>query len=114
MSDNVLSYIEMCQRERASLQHGMNFGLGGSHSVILMSVRPNAPYRDRLDDGGTTLIYEGHDVPKTAANPNPKIVDQPLKTHTGRPTPNGKFFAAAKAAKGGQRTPERVRVYEKI
>lgn len=114
MSDNVLSYIAMCQRERASLQHGMNFGLGGNHSVVLMSVRPNAPYRDRLEDSGTTLIYEGHDMPKTAATPNPKIVDQPLKTHTGKPTPNGKFFAAAKAASAGQRAPERVRVYEKI
>jgi hypothetical protein len=114
MSDNVLSYIEMCRRERASLQQGMNFGLGGNHSVILMSVRANAPYRDRLEDGGTTLIYEGHDMPKTAASPNPKVVDQPLKTHTGRPTPNGRSFAAAKAANAGERTPERVRVYEKI
>ena len=74
MSDNVLSYIAMCQREAASLQAGMNFGLGGNHSVILMSVRPNAPYRDRLEDGGTTLIYEGHDMPRTAACPNPKVV----------------------------------------
>lgn len=114
MSDNVLPYIEMCRREGASLQAGMNFGLGGNHSVILMSVRPNAPYRDRLEDGGTTLIYEGHDMPRTAACPNPKLVDQPLKTHIGRPTPNGKFFAAAKGAKSGDRTPERVRVYEKI
>ena len=61
MSDNVISYIEMCQREGTSLQAGMNFGLGGNHSVILMSLRANAPYRDRLADGGTTLIYEGHD-----------------------------------------------------
>jgi len=54
MSDNVISYIEMCRREGTSLQAGMNFGLGGNHSVILMSLRANAPYRDRLDDGGTT------------------------------------------------------------
>lgn len=114
MSDNVLSYIEMCQREGASLQAGMNFGLGGNHSVILMSVRPNAPYRDRLEDGGTTLIYEGHDMPRTAACPNPKVVDQPLKTHTGKPTQNGKFSSAAHAAKNQTRPPERVRVYEKI
>ena len=72
VSDNVISYIEMCRREGSSLQQGMNFGLGGSHSVILMSVRPNAPYRDRLEDGGTTLVYEGHDFPKSASCPNPK------------------------------------------
>lgn len=41
----------MCRREGVSLHRGMNFGLGGNHSVILMSVRPNAPYRDRLEDG---------------------------------------------------------------
>ena len=63
MSDNVLSYFDMCRRERSSLQQGMNFGIGGNHSVILMSVRQNAPYRDCLEDGGTTLVYEGHDVP---------------------------------------------------
>ena len=39
MSDNVISYIEMCRREGLSLQAGMNFGVGGTHSVILMSVR---------------------------------------------------------------------------
>jgi hypothetical protein len=114
VSDNIISYIEMCRREGASLQQGMNFGLGGNHSVILMSVRPNAPYRDRLEEGGTTLVYEGHDMPKTAACLNPKVVDQPLKYPTGGPTQNGKFHAAAQATKLGSRPPERVRVYEKI
>jgi hypothetical protein len=114
MSDNIISYIDMCRTEGAALQHGMNFRLRGRHSVILMSVQANAPYRDRITDGGTTLIYEGHDMPKTADCPSPKSVDQPLKTRTGRPTPNGKFFEAALAAKRGAHPPERVRVYEKI
>jgi HNH endonuclease len=65
LSDNIISYFEMCGREGVSLQRGMNFRVGGNHSVILMSLRPNAPYRDRLEDDGTTLIYEGHDYPKT-------------------------------------------------
>jgi len=114
MSDNVLSYNEMCRREGVSLQRGMNFGLGGNHSVILMSVRPNAPYRDRLEDGGTTLIYEGHDHPKVASCPNPKVVDQPERLPSGRLTQNGKFNYAAQEFKLGTRGPERVRVYEKI
>ncbi|TKB68114.1 MAG: HNH endonuclease [Nitrospira sp.] len=114
MADNVLSYIEMCRREGTSLQAGMNFGLGGSHSVILMSVRPNAPYRDRLEDGGTTLIYEGHDEPKGSAVSNPKVVDQPGTYPSGTPTQNGRFHRAAQEAKTGARAPERVRVYEKI
>jgi SAD/SRA domain len=114
VTENIISYIEMCRREGLSLQQGMNFGVGGNHSVILMSVRSNAPYRDRLEDNGTTLIYEGHDCPRSESCSDPKIVDQPLNTGSGRPTQNGKFYEAAKAMKEGQRSPERVRVYEKL
>lgn len=113
-SDNIIPYVEMCRREGSSLQRGMNFGLGGSHSVILMSVRRNAPYRDRLEDNGTTLIYEGHDQPKTTANLNPKLIDQPDRYSSRSLTQNGMFHRAAQDAKAGLRPPERVRVYEKI
>jgi len=104
----------MCRREGTSLQAGMNFGLGGNHSVILMSLRRNAPYSDRLEDGGTTLIYEGHDQPKGVSCPNPKVVDQLDRYPSGSLTQNGKFSAAAAAFKGKEHGPERVRVYEKI
>jgi hypothetical protein len=104
----------MCRREGTSLQAGMNFGLAGNHSVILMSTRANAPYRDRLEDGGTTLIYEGHDQPRGASCPNPKVVDQPAAYPSGRLTQNGKFHEAAQSYKAGRRDPERVGVYEKI
>src|SRR3954453_430713 len=104
----------MCQREKTSLQRGMNFGLGGNHSVILMSVRAGAPYRDRLEDGGTTLIYEGHDQPLSTSCPNPKLVDQIERVLSGSLTQNGRFHAAAQATKTGRRPPERVRVYEKL
>jgi len=114
VSDNVISYVEMCRREGTSLQRGMNFGLRGSHSVILMSIRRNAPYRDRLEDSGTTLIYEGHDQPRTADCPNPKLLDQPERQPSGRLTQNGRFHQAAQDAKLGRRAPERVRVYEKL
>lgn len=112
MSDNIISYIEMCRREGLSLQKGMNFNCGGNHSVILMSLRPGAPYNDRLEDG-TTLIYEGHDQPRgTVARP--KHADQIAVTRSGLPTENGKFHKAAQATKLGGNPPERVRVYEKI
>ena len=114
MSDNIISYFEMCGREGVSLQRGMNFRIGGNHSVILMSLRPNAPYRDRLEDEGTTLIYEGHDHPHTTDCPNPKVVDQPGRTASGRLTENGKFHRAAQETQVEGRPPERVRVYEKI
>jgi hypothetical protein len=114
MANEIISYFEMCQRERSSLQRGMSFNVGGTHSVILMSVRPNAPYDDLLLDGGSTLIYEGHDVPRSLACPNPKSLDQPEKSPAGTLTQNGKFRKAAQDFKAGLRRPERVRVYEKI
>ncbi len=114
MPNEIISYLEMCQREAASLQRGMNFGLAKSHSVILMSVMRGAPYRDRLEDGGSVLVYEGHDEPQTRTNTNPKEVDQPERTPRGTPTQNGLFMRAAEDYKRGLRPPERVRVYEKV
>lgn len=113
-SDNIIPYIEMCRREGTSLQRGMNFGLQSNHSVILMSVRPNAPYRDVLEENGTVLIYEGHDETKDTTRLNPKVFDQPERYPSGSLTQNGKFHRAAQEAKAGRRVPERVRVYEKI
>lgn len=113
MSDNIIPYLEMCRREAASLQRGMNFRMGGNYSVILMSLRPGAPYRDRIEDGGTTLIYEGHDQLKGTV-PDPKLADQLERTPSGRLTENGRFHGAAQASKSGRGAPERVRVYEKI
>ena len=113
MSDNIISHSEMSHRESRSLQKGMNFGIGGNHSVILMSLRAGAPYNDRIEDGGTTLIYEGHDQPRGSVE-DPKLADQISVTKSGRKTENGKFHDAAQATKKGLRRPERVRVYEKL
>ena len=59
-------------------------------------------------------IYEGHDVPASSIHPNPKLVDQPLFSRSGKPTPNGLFFKAAGAYKASEGAPELVKVYEKI
>lgn len=114
MDNEILSYFEMCQREGTSLQQGMNFGIGGDHSVILTSVRPNAPYDDRFEEEGTVLIYEGHDVRRRQGAPDPKTADQPAVFPTGTLTQNGRFHIAATDYKAGEREPERVRVYEKL
>lgn len=114
MANEILSYLEMCQREGVSLQRGMNYGLGGSHSVILASLRPDAPYDDELLEDGTILIYEGHDEPRSRDFPEPKQVDQPEVTTRGRLTQNGLFHKAAQDYCAGRRPPERVRVYEKL
>ncbi len=114
VANEIISYLEMCRREGVSLQRGMNFGLGGNHSVILMSIRLGAPYNDRLEDGGTVLIYEGHDQPKVHGGGDPKKIDQPDLSDRQRSTQNGLFHQAAQQFKAGHRAPERVRVYEKI
>jgi len=111
---HIISYIEMCQREGTSLQKGMNYRLGDTYSVILMSVRPNAPYRDEIQEDGLVLIYEGHDRSKHKGISNPKILDQPEFLASGKLTENGKFHRAAQECKIGGRKPEIVKVYEKI
>jgi len=80
------------------LQRGMNFRIKPGYSIILMSVRKGAPYRDRWHEDTDLLEYEGHDEPKRADN-DPKKLDQPLHTTTGTLTENGKFFEAALAFK---------------
>ena len=114
MRGNVISYIEMCQKEGASLQRGMNFRLKGRHSVILMSVRHNSPYRDEVRDDGSVLIYEGHDEPKRRGLADPKSLDQPERLPGGTLTENGKFNQAAQQFKAGEKGPDIVQVYEKI
>jgi hypothetical protein len=69
--------------------------MGKGYSVFLMAVRKGAPYADAIDEKTGTLIYEGHDVPRTQGGPDPKSVDQPMTTPGGLWTENGKFFRAA-------------------
>ena len=114
MRGNIISYDYLCQKESAKLQKGMNFRLKGKHSVILMSVRKNSPYQDEISEDGAVLIYEGHDVPKTAGVTYPKQLDQPKYLSSGRLTENGKFNRAAQEFKSGIKGPDIVQVYEKI
>ena len=111
---DVISYLEMCSEEGVNLQRGMNYHLRGDTSVILMSVRPNAPYSDKVEDDGRIIIYEGHDVPKTKEKPIPKIVDQQMHNPSGTLNQNGLFYKAAKTYEKKQVTPELVKVYEKL
>ena len=104
----------MCQIEGVSLQRGMNFRLNGRHSVILMSLRPDAPYADRIEDDGLVLVYEGHDMARRKGASHPKLVDQPEFLPSGKPTENGKFAAAARKYKASGKDADLVRVYEKI
>ena len=98
---DVISYLKMCQEEGVNLQRGMNYKLKGGLSVILMSLRPGAPYADRIEDEGKILIYEGHDIAFKRGGQNPKSVDQPYRNPTGSLTQNGLFSEAVMAFKKG-------------
>ena len=81
---DVISYLDMCQAEGRNLQQGMNFRVRGRTSVILMSVRAGEPCADQVQDGGRTLIYEGHDQPRSPMSPGPKAVVSYSKRHRAR------------------------------
>lgn len=110
---DIISHAEMCLEEGISLQKGMNFRIKGGITVILMSVRKGAPYKDRVEENGEILIYEGHDVPRNLAR-DPKSVDQPDYTPRGTLTENGKFFQVAMKYRDGNDPAELIKVYEKI
>jgi hypothetical protein len=114
MANEIISHAEMCLRENSNLQKGMHFRPEQGHSVLLMSRRANAPYRDSVESDGSVLIYEGHDEVRSEDVPDPKAVDQPTITRTGRPTENGKFLKAALARNNDRPQPRTVRVYEKL
>lgn len=114
MPNEIISYLELCQREGCQLQKGMNFRLRGKHSVVLMSTRKGAPYADRVTEDGQVLIYEGHNQPRSENFRVPENFDQPRVRPNGRLFENGLFEKAALAFKTRTQLPERVRVYEKI
>lgn len=111
---DVFSYLEMCAGFGVNLQRGMNFRLRPNENVILMSLRPGAPYADRIEEGGRVIIYEGHDLPQTKGGPDPKTSEQPEFLPSGRLTQNGFFADAVRRFKSGRAEAERVKVFEKI
>lgn len=112
---DIISYQEMCSEEKISLQRGMNFRCKNGNTIILMSLRINAPYADRIEDNGKILIYEGHDVAKyQGLKQDPKMIDQPKYLPSGQLSENGKFYNAAMQYKNEGKNPELVKVYEKI
>ena len=115
IKDDILSDREMCDAENVqTLQRGMNFRLNPSYSVILMSQRSNAPYKDKIYSDGFSIEYEGHDVSKTSYGHNPKNEDQPEKLPSGKLTQNGLFIESIIKYKEGKGKPEPLKVYEKI
>ena len=106
--EQIIEWPDIVKQEHVG-QKGMNFDINPKYSIILMSRRDNAPYRDMIYDDGITIEYEGHDVPKDYY----KQHDQEFFTPSGSLTENGKFAqAVGHYKKTGQA--RKVKVYEKI
>ncbi len=113
---DVIRYIDMTMEEGFSIQRGMNYSVSNrEYGIILMSVCINAPYADRVEDNGTTIIYEGHDVQSNYCpiGKTPKEVDQPMMLPSGVLTENGKFYQSAHNYKDTGFA-KIIKVYEKI
>jgi hypothetical protein len=108
--NQIISYRDMCNAEdQEQLQRGMNYNIGDNYSIVLMSVKPNAPYADRISDDGLTIYYEGHDIPGDKL----KEYDQSGINPGGSYTQNGLFSLAIDNAKIARNYPL-VKVYEKL
>ena len=79
-----------------------------------MSQRNNAPYSDRVLNDWITIEYEWHDEPRSKDIDDPKVIDQPQYTKTWALTQNWLFIQAVEQYKRWNRSPEKVKVYEKI
>lgn len=113
--DDIISYREMCDVEnKQTLQRGMNFRINPGYSLILMSQKTNAPYKDKIYEDGITIEYEGHDISRKGYNHNPKLEDQPSRLPSGKLTQNGLFVIAVDNTKKGISRAELVKVYEKV
>ena len=113
---DVISYIDLSVEEGFSIQRGMNFNVPGKdYSIILMSVRNDAPYNDEFINNGQTIIYEGHNVDKKFNKTNlpSNLINQEFLTPNGNLTENGKFLKAVKDYQNGN-PPRKIKVYEKI
>ena len=109
----IISYHQLTTQEGGlQVQKGMNFGVKGNYSIVLMSTAKNAPYEDEVFDDGV-IEYEGHDAPKSTQY-DKKLVDQPSHTTTGKLTENGKFLKAVDDYKTYKRSAAKIQVYRKI
>lgn len=109
----IISHAQMSLEEGMSLQKGMNFHTPSGFPIVLMSTRPGAPYKDRVENDGATLIYEGHNQPRNLSS-SPEEDDQKLLLPSGKLTENGKFSEAASKYVQGKTEATLVKVYEKL
>ena len=86
----IISYHQLTIQEGGlQVQKGMNFGVKGNYSIVLMSTAKNAPYVDEVRDDGV-IEYEGHDAPKSL-DYDKKILINPLTQRQVNPPKTESF-----------------------
>ena len=112
----IISYREIEDVEGFRPQNGMNFQTKNkNYSIVLMSIREDAPYHDKISEDGKTIDYVGHNLNKRYCNgKDPNTLDQPLFLPSGKLTENGKFAKAANYFKDALQQSEKIRAYQKI
>jgi len=86
-----------------------------NYSIILMSVRDDAPYKDEISEDGKRIVYEGHNLNKRyCKDKSPNTFDQPLFLPSEKLTENRKFAKVANCFKNALQKSEKVRAYQKI
>ena len=112
----IVLYKQIEDAEGFRPESGMNFRTNNkNYSIVLMSVRDDAPYEDKISEDGKIIYYVGHNLNKRYCDgKDPYTVDQPLFFPSGKLTQNGKFAKAANYFKDELQKPEKVRVYQKI
>lgn len=113
---DIISYTDMVREEWIALQRWMNFNIQWKdYGIILMSVRPNAPYADKVIDKWMWIIYEWHDISRqyNKTQKDVKEIDQPRFTPNWKLTENWKFYQAAELFRKTW-TLKTIKVYEKI
>ena len=65
----IISYRQIEDVEGFRPQNGMNFQTKNkNYSIVLMSVRENSPYQDKISEDGKTIDYVGHNLNKRHCN----------------------------------------------
>ena len=94
------------------VQKGMNFGVKGNYSIVLMSTAKNAPYEDEVF-GDVVIEYEGHYAPKSTQY-DEKLFDQPSHASNGKFTEKGKFLKAVDDNQAYKRSAAKIQIYRKL
>lgn len=104
-----LSYKQMCQTEgKGQITRGIYFQKDKDYSLIFMSRRKSATYKDRLMKSDFLVEYSGSNFKGQADK------DQRERNAAGKLTANGMLKEAARKYINGEANPRKVKIYEKV